>query len=78
MTVTLRSHSVPLLRCMNDRLWPIALATAVGRGVCLLKRTPAAGVTRPIIGSCDNVPPVRDTHRWRPLSKKAAVTADMI
>jgi hypothetical protein len=39
---------------------------------------PVAGVTRPIIDNCDNVPHVGDTHRWRPLSKKAAVTADMI
>jgi hypothetical protein len=37
----------------------------------LTKCTPAAGVPRPIIGSCDNVPHVRDTHRWRPLCKSA-------
>jgi hypothetical protein len=32
--------------------------------------TPAAGVTRPIINSCDNVPHVRDWHRWGPVSKQ--------
>jgi hypothetical protein len=34
----------------------------------LTKRTPAAGVMRPIIGSRDNVTHVGDWRRWRPVS----------
>jgi hypothetical protein len=30
----------------------------------LTEGTPAAGVIRPIINICDNVPHVRDWHRW--------------
>jgi len=36
----------------------------------LTERTPAAGVMRPTIDSCDNVPHVGDWHRWRQLSSK--------
>jgi hypothetical protein len=36
-------------------------------GVCC---TPAAGVPRPIIDCCDNLPHVGDLHRWRPVSKQ--------
>jgi hypothetical protein len=34
----------------------------------LTKRTPAAGVMRPIIDSCDNVPHVGDRQRWGPVA----------
>jgi hypothetical protein len=36
----------------------------------LTKCTPAAGVPRPIIDSCGNVPHVGDCRCWRPVSKK--------
>jgi hypothetical protein len=36
----------------------------------LTKGTPAAGVTQPIIDSCDNMPHVGDRQRWRPVSKQ--------
>jgi hypothetical protein len=36
----------------------------------LTKGTPAAGVRRPIIDSCDNVPHVGNRPRWRPVSNQ--------
>src|ERR1700680_2667156 len=47
-------------RTLHGR-WPRLLLT---------EGTPAAGVTRPIIDSCDNLPHVGDWHRWRPVSKQ--------
>jgi hypothetical protein len=37
----------------------------------LTEGTPAAGVMRPIINICDDVPHVGDRQRWRPVAKVA-------
>jgi hypothetical protein len=47
-----------------------AVPHADRRAVSVVKGTPAAGVTRPIIDSCDNLPHVGDRQRWRPVSKQ--------